>query len=559
MKNKIKYGAILIALASCLFTSCKEEFLDVTNKTNLSAETVFADEKGADIFLNSVYGAMPDAEAPPGYNYDPVEDWSDNAVNRFQWAISWVKGVARVYGPADNNPGLYNHDYPAMPFKYDKQFSNIRMANVFLKNLSEKSANYSEAFKKTRIAEARFLRAFFYHWLYMGYGGVPIVTNVLSRNEQGDSIFIGRSTGAQTLKFIQDECTAAAADLPNEVGKGRATKGAALAVKAWSEMFSRDYAAAAATYQQIMALGTYSLFSDYNTQFMGENNNNVESIWAYQHVAASKYSGRTYLFGPPPVSASWANMMPTQNLVDDYLMSDGLPKELSPLWNPKNPYANRDPRFEKSIIHDGTLWQGKIYNMKQGGEYARDPGKERNSGYYRKKGIDERLTASTIIQDASNYVYFRYADVLLGYAEAKMELNQIDQSVIDAIDKVRVRGGIPKLSVSYSKSSFDQSELRSIVRRERKIELAFENRAYWDLIRWRTAEVVLNQPVYGIDIIPVGDGTYNYNKVLIHNMTFYPAKNYLFPIWQGWIDKNPVIKAQNGGPDNWVNGQNPGY
>ena len=558
MTKTIKYAAILIAFASCLVTSCKEEFLNVIPKTNLSVEIIFADEKGADIFLNRVYGAMPDAEAPPGGNYDPMEDWSDNAVNRFQWAISWVNGVARVYGPSHLS-GLYNHDYPALPFKYDVQFSNIRSANVFLKNLAEKPTNYSDAYKKTRIAEARFLRAFFYHWLYMGYGGVPIVTDVLSRNEQGDSIFIPRSTAAQTLKFIQDECTAAAADLPNEVGKGRATKGAALALKGWCELFSRDYTNAALTYKQVMDLNVYNLFSDFNTQFMGENNNNVESIFAYQHVAASKFSGRTYLFGPPPVSASWATMLPTQNIVDDYLMKDGLPKELSPLWNPKTPYANRDPRFDMSIIHDGTVWQGKTYNMKIGGEYARDPGKERSSGYYRKKGIDERLTSATIILDASNYVYFRYADVLLGYAEAKIELGQIDQSVIDAIDKVRIRAGIPKLSVSYAKSSFDQSELRSIVRRERKIELAFENRAYWDLIRWRTAEIVLNQPVYGIDIVPVGDGTYNYNKVLIYNMTFYPSKNYLFPIWQGWIDKNPLIKAQNGGPDNWVNGQNPGY
>ncbi len=558
MEKNIKYF-ILTAVLSITIPSCKKDFLDTAPKSFLSTESLFADENGANIFLNSIYGVMPDAEAPPGYNYDPMEDWSDNAVNRFQWAVSWTKSVSRDFGPSDNNPGLYNHDYPAMPFKYDNQFNNIRKVNVFLKALADHPGNFSDAYKKTKIAEARFLRAFFYQWLLMGYGGVPIVTDVLSISEQGDQIFKPRATKAETLKFIQDECTAAAADLPNTLSTGAATKGAALTLKAWTELWAGDYTDAAVTYRQVMDLGVYDLFSNYNTQFMGENNNNVESIFAYQHLAASKPSNRTLLFGPPPVSASWSNMMPTQNLVDDYLMSDGLPKEQSPLWNPKNPYANRDPRFDMSVIHDGSVWQGKTYNMKQGGEYARNPGLERETGYYRKKGIDERITSATTSQEGANYVYFRYAEVLLGYAEAKIESDQVDATVTGAIDKVRVRAGIPTLEASYHTSIFSNIDLRKIVRNERRIELAFENRYYWDLIRWKTAETVLNLPVKGIDIITDGSGGYNYISVDVHPMIFYAAKNYLFPIYQGWIDKNPVMKAQNGGPDGWKNGQNPGY
>ena len=193
--------------------------------------------------------------------------------------------------------------------------------------------------------------------------------------------------------------------------------------------------------------------------------------------------------------------------------------------------------------------------MTKGAEFGLDPGKELNTGYFRRKGIDESL-AGNFAQDGSNYNFFRYAEVLLSFAEAKIELGQLDQDVIDAIDKVRLRGGIPTLMNTYHRT-LSQDELRVIVRRERRVELAFENKRYWDLIRWMTAMTVLNQPAYGVTITE-NNGNLTLTKVVAHTSQFF-EKNYLFPIYQGWIDSNPQIKAQNGGPDGWVNGQNPGY
>ena len=119
------------------------------------------------------------------------------------------------------------------------------------------------------------------------------------------------------------------------------------------------------------------------------------------------------------------------------------------------------------------------------------------------------------------------------------------------------RSGLPTLQDTYSRS-LNQSELREVVRRERRVELAFENKRWWDLIRWKTAEVVLNQPKYGVEITQQsGQWVYNTRSV-VHTQEFL-QRNYLFPIYQGWIDANPEIKSQNGGPDNWSNGQNPGY
>ena len=193
--------------------------------------------------------------------------------------------------------------------------------------------------------------------------------------------------------------------------------------------------------------------------------------------------------------------------------------------------------------------------MTAGTAYGLDPAKNNQTGYFRRKGIDERLKGQ-LGMDGSNTIFFRYAEVLLNFAEAKIELNQIDQQTIDAIDKVRQRAGLPTLMKTYNRQ-LSQDEIREIVRRERRVELAFETKRYWDIIRWKTADIVMNQPSYGVKVAD-NNGEITLTKVVVKNNEFL-KKNYLFPIYRNWIDSNPAIKAQNGGPDGLVNGQNPGY
>lgn len=546
--NKYRYLKNLILVSFLIVTySCNEAFLEVVPTTQLSAETVFADKSGADLFLYDVYNGLPDAEAMPGYNYDSFESWGDNAVCKFNWSISTQKGIARDYGANNYNPGLYNHDYPALPFIYDKMFVRIRKCNVFIKNVTENTANFPAEWSKPRLAEARFLRAYYYHQAWMAYGGLPIITEPLDRIAQGDEIYYPRATFEETFKFITNELGACANELPNEVGTGRATKGAALTLKGWCELFAKRYDLAAATNKQVMDLGVYDLFPDYNKQFFAENNNNTESIFAYQHITGTKPSGRSMLFGPSGAYNAWGAMQATQNLVDDYQMSNGLPiSDPNSGFDPNQPYLNRESRFYQSIIYDKAVFAGKTYSISE----LYDPARENQTGYFRRKGISEAILLNS--QEGSNFVYFRYAEVLLNYAEAKIELNQIDATVVGAINKVRNRAGLPSLEDTYKKSSFTQSELRTIARTERRIELAFEVKRYWDLIRWKTAEVVLNQPVYGINF--VGG---KYVKVIAHSMQFNASKNYLFPIYQPWIDSNPIWKTQTNAE--MTNGQNPGY
>ncbi len=556
LKNTSCYA--IVALFLTINFSCKKDFLDVTPKNQLSSETVFANSTNADIFINDIYGSLPDAYAF-SYNYDPFEDWGDNSVNAFDWAMSWVLQVSRSYSADTYNPGLYNHTYPAMPFMYDFMYQRIRKCNLFIQQVNENANNFPTDWIKNRIAEVRFLRAFYYHEAWMAYGGVPIITTVLNRTSQGDSIFYPRSTSQETFKFIQSECAAVADSLPDGQGGGRATKGAALALKGWCELFNHDYQDAAATYNEIIDLGTYSLFPDYNAQFLTANNNNSETIFAYEHTPGSKGSAHTEYFGPMVGSSgSWGCMQPTQEFIDTYRMDNGLPiTDPKSGYDPNHPYLHREERFYESIVYDGSVWRGDTIWMRSGGLYAPNPSKQYRTGYFLRKGIDPNVTQANWNLDGSNDIYFRYAGVLLGYAEAKIELGQIDQSVYDAIDQVRERAQLPSIEQSYGSTGLNQEQMRTIVRSERRVELAFENRRYWDLIRWETADSVLNQPAYGINITQE-NGQWVYNKFIVHTREFF-QKNYLFPMYRPWIDQNPKIKAQNGGTDGWVNGQNPGY
>ncbi len=547
MKAKTYLKGLLTAGIAFAMTACGEDFLTVIPQEQLSAETVFSDASGGDLFLADVYNNLPDMEKlnNNGYGYDSFEMFGDNAVARYNWCVSWNTGISRDYGP--NNTGfLYAHGYPGIPFYYPRIMECVRKCNVFIKNVNDNLANFSEEWVTKRIAEARFLRAYYYHQAWMAYGGLPIIKVPLDRNTQGDDIFYPRSTSEETLDFITTELGECAADLPNEVGAGHATMGAALTLKGWCELFAGKYEEAAATNLEVMGLGVYGLYEKgYDELFTEEANNCKESIFAYQHVPGNKISQRSMLFGPGGSYNAWGFMQPTQNLVNEYRMASGKTIAEDASYNAQNPYAGREERFYQSIVYNNCTFSGKTYTMAD----LYSLSSEYYTGYFRRKGIQEPLNLG---QEGYNFMYFRYAEVLLNYAEAKIELNQIDDSVIDAIDLVRERGGLPSLEDTYGTTAFSQSVLRPIVRTERRIELAFECKRYWDLIRWRTAETVLNQPVKGI--------TYEggvYAERVVHNMSFNASKNYLFPMDQGWIDTNPKWQQQTTSEFN--KGQNPGY
>jgi hypothetical protein len=386
------------------------------------------------------------------------------------------------------------------------------------------------------------------------YGGVPLITQSLNQSEDGDAIFQPRNSYAECVAFIQAECTAAVVDLPLTVtaaNAGRATKGAALAMKGETELYASKWADAAATNLQIMNLNAgYDLFADYAGLFYVANENNKEVIFDIQYAANVKPEVKEGYWNPVKTAdgTSFGAINPTQDLVDSYEFLDGKTEaEGSTMFNASNPYANRDKRFAASIIYDGAIWKGGAIFTRLGVPNNTNEldesgaGGKTRTGYWLRKILDPSIVPR--VSAGQNSIIWRYAEVLLNYAEAKNEVSGPDQTIYDAINKLRARGGLPNLPTNLS-----QAQMRDRIRRERRVELAFEGKRLFDLQRWKIAETVFAQPLRAMKITLV-NGNPVYTKINAGGgkITFNPAKNYLFPIPATVIAQNPKIT------------QNPGY
>ncbi|MBO0952166.1 RagB/SusD family nutrient uptake outer membrane protein [Fibrella forsythiae] len=571
-----KFGGIALVgtLLTTILTQCKPS-LEIEPRDQISDASLFASTTNADLFLNDVYNQLPDV------NNETLN--LDQAADNSYVGAEWMWGRTAIY-----NGSLSASDVPGGPgdnggsWTWGTTYSRIRKANLFIQKVG--ASGLPADYKKSRIAEARFLRAFFYHYLWQAYGGVPIITVPLNNLSQGDSINRPRATAADTYKFIADELTAIAGDLPLKVSGndlGRPTKGAALTLRAWVDLYHASplrnstssvdrWAKAAASAKEVMSLGVYGLFPDYEKLFYVENKNNVEVIFDRQYKSIVKGHQREGREGPAYVNGiqqSWGNLAPTQELVDDYAMDNGKAiTEAGSGYNAQDPYKKREKRFYQSIIYDGSVWQGDTMRMRRGINALNEidlgsASDVSNTGYYGRKTLDERISGQTSLAQSpggNSYIYFRYADVLLMYAEAQNEAAGPDASVLAAVDAVRSRSSLPTITATYGTVTKDK--MREIIRRERRIELAFEDKRWWDVLRWKIANGtngVLNKQASGM-VIERKNGVWTYTPTRIVSKTFLD-RMYVFPIPQYVLDQNPMIRAQNGGPDGWVNGQNPGY
>ena len=304
---------------------------------------------------------------------------------------------------------------------------------------------------------------------------------------------------------------------------------------------------AATTFQKVIDLNKYDLFPDYGTLFFEENNNNVEVIFSRQHLGGTSLANYVGQIGPRFVNGSltgWGHLDPTQDIVDEYAMANGLPiTDPASGYDPQNPYVNREKRFYESIVYDESEWLGATMIMKQGvgslnATDLNNSSISTRTGYYVRKMVNPKYAGAQDNGNSANFIIFRYAEVLLSYAEARNEATGPDQSVYDAINEVRDRSDLPDLPLGLN-----QADMRKAILRERRVELAFEDKRLPDLLRSRLAEVKLNGTVHAIKIDIVGGNTV-YTVVPAGGGTkvFDPAKNYVLPIPQYAIDVNPQLE-----------------
>lgn len=545
--NRKLYLALLLPLTAILLSSCSGDPLEVEPRDRLTDTNVWTEEGAADLVLNDIYNQLPD-----GNNwYDPISNWSDNSICGFAWPRSRTIIQQSLQNPTNNPSGDVSNTY-----NWGTRYNTIRKCNLFIEQVTESETGLSEEFKNDRIAEARFLRAYNYHLLWMAYGGVPIITVPLDRLTQGDDIFYARSTSEETLQFITDELASIYPNLQEVPESGRASKGAAMALKGWCELFAGEWAAAAESNKRIIDELSYELHPDYQGYFLlGAGDSNTESIFYREYFPPDKGGRLDGVIGPTftagGAETSWGGLNPTQDLVDDYAMDNGLPiSDASSGYDPQDPYVNREPRFYQSIVYDNTFFYNDTIRMVEGSKNAidlTDKDDATQTGYYMRKRLDDNLVLGAANWDGytsyQNYNYFRFGEVLLNFAEAQNEASGPDAAVYQAVNRIRERAGIPELPVGLS-----QDEMRTAIRRERRVELAFEDKRYWDLIRWRIAEVNINRPLKGVRITG-SNGTLQYEIVDATggNRVFDASKNYLFPIPEGVLEQNGKLE------------QNPGY
>lgn len=540
----MKTSRLLYIVACTLLFSACDSSLDITPTDQLTDASVWSNPTNANLFLNDIYNSLnPGPQStvftnlPSEISNDPLDNFSDNSLSG---------PIAGIPSYVNFGQGAYGPSTPIFTPHWKNMYANIRKCNVFIQNVT--ASSFDDAVKKPMLAQAKFLRAYFYKSLMDIYGGVPLITVPLNRTEQGDAIFNARNTYEECVAFIQKECEEAAVDLPLTIlpkDAGRATKGAAWALKGEQELYAGKWKDAAATNLKIMnSKAGYDLFPDYGALFLPANENNLEVIFDVQYAANIKGHIREKYWNPVKVSdgGGWGAVNPTQDLVDEYEFLDGKTEaEGSVLFDPANPYKNRDKRFDATIIYDGSSWKNGIIYTRLGVANnsneldASGAGGKGRTGYFLKKMLDPAIVPGN--SSGTNAIIWRYAEVLLNYAEAQNEDIGPDETVYNAMKKIRLRAGLPELPAGLTKD-----QMRERIRRERRIELAFEGKRLFDLWRWRTAETVFSKSLRAMKITSV-NGKLVYEKVNAGGgkIVFDPKKNYLMPIPASVIAQNTKI------------------
>ena len=443
----------------------------------------------------------------------------------------------------------------------------ISRCNFLLENVDRVQTNNAQ-FVSQATAEARFLRAYCYSLLTDLYGDVPLVTVTLGLSEA----YVSKNPKSEIVDFVLDELNEAAehltsVNMPNTM---TISKGAAYALASRVALHNERWTDAATAASKVMAMeGTeYILHPNYADITMRAGKTSKEVIWAIQ-FNYNDINHETPLTFRSRMAAGFSNRMPVQSLVDSYECTDGLSIDKSPLFNPAKPFENRDPRLGMTIALPGSVYYGYQFETHKDSlmcwnynvsPAVRVPNLDAThtfasfSGYCWRKYADPKEEHNT--RSDINPIVIRYAEVLLNYAEAKIEANQLDESVYTAINKIRRRVDMPLIEEGKT-----QAELRSVVRKERKVELAGEGNRYFDIIRWGIAPQVLNGPCYGripkglLSSAPLIDenGTPNYSSVsnrdemrVIQTRIFVNPTNLVWPIPDIEIQTNKNLEQNDG-------------
>jgi hypothetical protein len=554
-----------ILLIASLLSSCNK--LDLNPLAEASSGNFYSNQTELELAVNDLYRG--------DFWSNDDEAFSDNYWHRAQL------GNAVTFG-------TMNADDATALLLWTNAYKAIARVNSFIASKDRAAANTPASVIVKLEAEMRLIRAYEYSRLITHFGDVPLLKTPMDLDAASSIL---RTSKDEILSFIFSELDFASANLPQSYATSelrRFSKGSALAIKARIALYMSKWAEAKDAANAVIQLANanvYALNTSYTQLFLKPGETSKEIIISVprdqaQQVYTTAGAVQDYLSRN---AGGFGAQIPTRELMDAYECIDGKPINESPLYNPLDPFKNRDPRLTATIVEFNTQWLGYSYmphpdslTIFSSKENRRVSNKDNRAvatfasytGFLWKKGIDQ--TWADRLAEDNDALLYRYSEILLTYAEAKIELGETDASVLNAINQVRARayGVAASATTLYpAVAGSNAATLRSIVRRERRVEFAKEGLRYMDLIRWKLAEKALTRPVIGLPdpttqnrakwpfpgVTPLdADGIPDYSgfgsdvKVLAPR-AFDKSKQYLWPI--------PSIERRV----NAALTQNPGY
>ncbi len=556
--------------------SCSDSYLDKEVDLTLQVDRVFGDYDMTRGFLANCYTYLPDAfadysDANSRLNKDCM---TDNAV------CYWRGYTHSVMDDAyDASNHWYANNY------WNTRTAGIRACNQFIANArpsvignADRPGDDNHLYDRY-IAEARVLRAILHMEMVQWFGDIPIIGD----DEEGNPIILTpssvlpeRKPAAEVLQWIADECEKYKNDLPfrytnEEENWGRVNGAAAYALKARALLYKAsplynpsDDASlwrAAATAATDFLTANSKCWNPYTLFTVGDPKENYYQCFISNPVHNSEYilsrsvwRGQTAIeeFNSPcgftGRRSATGYMNPSQNLVDAYETINGLPIDKDPSYDPQNPYVNRDPRLEQTIIHHGTIWgvgeeQRPVNVNNDDGEVGVDYNRSNGgtcTGYYLKKYTTNIPWDGTVSGTDKACPIFRLTEIYLNAAEALNEAGSTNEAYT-YVNEIRSRVGMPGLK------GLSKEELRERIQNERRIELCFEDHRYFDVRRWKLFDQPQNRTreleqqnlpryrqlrtIYGVSIRQNTPQTFNYGpNEKFPYMTFNSPKNYFVPI-----------------------------
>lgn len=531
-----KIGLLFVLYFSMV--ACKSDYFDKQPLDSISDGTFWKTEKDANLALIGCYNI--------GAGWSGEDFWNARAV--FYLDLMAGLGSEKELIPDHVTDGTLNASYWVTNSYWSNTYNKIAKCNNFLDHIDAIPMDQTK--KNILKSEVRTLRAYCLFNLALYFGDVPLPKKLLTL-EEANSIL--RTPKAEVWTFVENELKESAALLPAtrpSSEMGRITAGASLALLGRVQMAEKKWSDAAVTYKKIIDSGVYSIEQGgFKKLFIQTGENSNEIILASQyHEDTYSHVFLQYLY--PETYGGWHQFSPYNELVQSYECIDGKTIEQSPLYDSNNPYNNRDPRLDQTImISDRAVFKGVKYISRPESTSPDRMNRYNWSGYCVNKFMDSTF-AGNLMNYGGNFTLIRYAEVLLSYLEAKVEAGDaINQALLDeTINKVRGRASVNMPPVKVT----DAASLRTIFRRERKVELAFEGIHYYDILRWGTAATELNRQFTGMKLTN-SPSTYkdfpvdNQGFLLYQKRAFVAGRNELWPIPQSERDINKNLT------------QNPGY